>query len=399
VQDVANSKLAYPTDPLQAGLYEAMVYRYQQERDAKNIATATMTDDQVAAKKKVDQATALRIAGEIFALPKKDRMLALMKMPVADRVTFAREINGDQRNELLADFSPRERELFQALSSNVDASGLVQSELQQAKIIRAVLSQRQLLEVMTDFWFQPLQRLRRQERGPLVHQRLRAQHHPRPRARKFHDLLFATATSPAMMVYLDNYTSIGPDSPANVSANGKHGSRGLNENYAREVMELHTLSVNGGYTQSDVTQLARILTGWGVDKSQYGGPFEFNEKNHEPGVKQWLGQTVKEDGMAEGLRALTTLAASPRTAHFISYLLAQRFVADNPPPALVDRMAHTYLATTATSAPSSAPSSPRLSSTRIATTATRSRRRWSSSPPPCAPPPPIPPTPARSSAL
>jgi uncharacterized protein (DUF1800 family) len=175
---------------------------------------------------------------------------------------------------------------------------------------------------------------------------------------KFRDLLLATATSPAMMIYLDNWLSIGPDSIANgvnpANPNSKKGNRGLNENYGREVMELHTVGVDGGYTQADVTALSAVLTGWTVDRPNQGGPFTFDPRKHEPGAKQWLGHTINgvppspnpsNDGMKEGLEALTLLAADPHTAHFISYKLAQRFVADDPPPALVDRMAATYLST------------------------------------------------------
>jgi uncharacterized protein (DUF1800 family) len=123
-------------------------------------------------------------------------------------------------------------------------------------------------------------------------------------------------------------------------------------------MELHTVGVDGGYTQADVTALSAILTGWSVDRPNQAGPFTFDPKKHEPGPKQWLGHTISIDpgipqnspaamqaGMKEGLEALTLLAADPHTAHFISYKLAQRFVADDPPPALVDRMASTYLST------------------------------------------------------
>jgi uncharacterized protein (DUF1800 family) len=161
-----------------------------------------------------------------------------------------------------------------------------------------------------------------------------------------------------MMVYLDNTQSIGPDSFANgvnpANPNSRRGNRGLNENYGREVMELHTLGVDGGYSQADVTALSAILTGWSVDRPNQGGPFTFDPKKHEPGPKQWLGHTINgipatpnpnNDGMKEGLEALTLLAADPHTAHFVSYKLVQRFVADDPPPALVDRMAATYLAT------------------------------------------------------
>jgi uncharacterized protein (DUF1800 family) len=118
---------------------------------------------------------------------------------------------------------------------------------------------------------------------------------------------------------------------------------GLNENYAREIMELHTLGVDGGYSQKDVTELAKVLTGWGIEKPQQGGEFRFREIAHEPGPKYLLGQKINEHGEAEGMEALDILAHHPSTAKFISRKLAMRFVSDNPPQSMVDRMADTFL--------------------------------------------------------
>jgi uncharacterized protein (DUF1800 family) len=118
---------------------------------------------------------------------------------------------------------------------------------------------------------------------------------------------------------------------------------GLNENYAREIMELHTLGVDGGYTQKDVTELAKVLTGWTIDEPRRGGEFKFNERAHEPGTKYVLGHTIKQRGEAEGMEMLDILAHHPSTAKFISRKLATRFVSDDPPQSLVDRMAATFL--------------------------------------------------------
>jgi uncharacterized protein (DUF1800 family) len=170
---------------------------------------------------------------------------------------------------------------------------------------------------------------------------------------KFEDLLEAVAHSPAMLIYLDNAQSVGPDSLAAERAKmaesrrpnaKKQAPQGLNENYARELMELHTLGVNGGYTQADVTQVARVLTGWTVDRPQAGGGFQFNPNRHEPGTKKVLNTKIKEDGEMEGHELLHLLASRPATAQFISRKLAIRFVGDNPPQALVDRMAKSYMA-------------------------------------------------------
>jgi uncharacterized protein (DUF1800 family) len=181
---------------------------------------------------------------------------------------------------------------------------------------------------------------------------------------KFEDLLVATAQSPAMLFYLDNWLSVGPDSdfangipkrnnnynwrrpprPHPVPAKQAKGKRsGLNENYGRELMELHTLGVNGGYTQKDVTEVARVLTGWTLKQPRQGGGFLFEERMHEPGDKNVLGHRIKASGEKEGRQVLHILAHHPSTAKFISTKLAMRFVSDDPPPALIDRMTKVYL--------------------------------------------------------
>src|SRR5271170_4978555 len=229
-----------------------------------------------------------------------------------------------------------------------DAAHVVDEELQQAKVMRAILSERQPQEVMTDFWFNHFNVFMNKE-SDQIYTPSYERDAIRPHALgKFHDLLLATAQHPAMLVYLDNWQSIGPDSDAVVANKPMFGKdkseRGLNENYGRELMELHTVGVNGGYTQADVTNLSKILTGWTIDHPEFGGGPTFDPRKHEPGTKQFFGQNVKQDGLEEGAKTLAWLAAQPQTAHFISYKLAQRFVADDPPPALVDAMAKTFLA-------------------------------------------------------
>jgi uncharacterized protein (DUF1800 family) len=162
---------------------------------------------------------------------------------------------------------------------------------------------------------------------------------------RFEDLLVATAKSPAMLNYLDNAQSIGPDSIAARRRERFTGKKaGLNENYARELMELHTVGVNGGYTQSDVTEVAKVFTGWTTGDPRTGyGKFEFDERRHEPGSKTVLGHTIHQSGEDEGREVLHMLATSPQTAHFISTKLAVRFVSDDPPATLVERMAAIFL--------------------------------------------------------
>ncbi len=354
IKQIVEGQRTAPTDPLLASVYEVQVYKYQQQQEKKQANGQPVpepSDESKAEKKAQDQAKAAQIAGQLFALPKNQRMATLIKMPIPDRIAFTTGLAGDQRNLILGDFTPREREIFQVMASNVNAAGQAAQELSQAKFVRAILSERQLQEVMTDFWFNHFNIYIGKESDQWYTTPYERDAIRKNALGKFRDLLLATATSPAMMVYLDNFQSVGPNSIAgNNSAanpNAKKGVKGLNENYGREVMELHTVGVNGGYSQADVTQLASILTGWGVDRPQQGGPFVFEPRRHEPGAKQWYGETIPntapQDGMRQGIQALSSLAARPETAHFISFLLAQRFVADQPPPALVDRMAKTFL--------------------------------------------------------
>src|SRR4029077_20606485 len=225
----------------------------------------------------------------------------------------------------------------------------------ESKLLRATYSDRQLLEVMSDFWFNHFNvfigkdadryLLTSYERDVI-----------RPHALgKFEDLLVATAQSPAMLFYLDNWMSVGPNSDV---ANGirnhndwrrrarsagpvrqaKGKRSGLNENYGRELMELHTLGVNGGYTQRDLTEVARVLTGWTLKQPREGGGFVFEERMHEPGDKRVLGHRIKSGGEKESRVLLHLLARNPSTAKFISPKLAMRFVSDDPPSTLIDRM-------------------------------------------------------------
>jgi uncharacterized protein (DUF1800 family) len=159
---------------------------------------------------------------------------------------------------------------------------------------------------------------------------------------KFRDLLGATAQHPSMLYYLDNWKNVA------AKKQGKKSSRGLNENYARELMELHTLGVNGGYTQDDVINLARILTGWGImnpKTPQSENGFYFNEKLHDYGDKNFLGHKIKGSGIEEVNQALDILAYHPSTANHISYKLVQFFLADDPPDNLIKKLAKTFLDT------------------------------------------------------
>ena len=293
---------------------------------------------------------------QLPSLPPDQRFKKVLNMSLEEQVALADSLRGGKGQEFLEGLPPRQKEILLAMNN---PGGVVTGELTQAKLLRAIYSERQLDEVMTDFWFNHFNvfldkgvdrlLLTGYERDVI-----------RPHALgKFEDLLVATAKSPAMLFYLDNWLSVGPDSdqalgiPAHPSGpygrahpprpNPRKRPSGLNENYGRELLELHTLSVNGGYSQRDVTEVAKVFTGWTIDKPAEGGGFKFDSRMHEPGPKFVLGRRIKFKGEGEGLEVLHRLATSPQTAHFISLKLAERFVSDDPPPALVDRMAKTFL--------------------------------------------------------
>ena len=266
----------------------------------------------------------------------------------------------------------KDKEAMQMLRKNAQQ---VTADLVSQRIIRAAESDRQLNEVMVDFWFNHFNvfvgkgidrfLLTSYERDVI-----------RPHIwGRFEDLLLATAKSPAMLFYLDNARSVAEPAnrpkmthrPGGGFRGGMFGRRmpvdedqmmrrraqqqnanknkgGLNENYAREIMELHTLGVDGGYTQKDVTELARVFTGWTIAPPQQGGGFIFRRALHDVGPKTVLGVHFPAGGgMEEGEKMIHILAHSPATAHHIAYELAQRLVADDPPKALVDRVAKQFL--------------------------------------------------------
>jgi uncharacterized protein (DUF1800 family) len=286
----------------------------------------------------------------ILTLAPDERVARLAALEQPEFDSFRKSLKGSERNTLNAGLTPAQKETVAALES---PQRLVNDELVAQRLTRDIYSNAQLQEVMTDFWLNHFNiYLHKNDETPyyLVGYERDV---IRPRALgKFEDLLKATAQSPAMLLYLDNSASMGPDSPAAEKARlaaarrpnaQKAAPQGLNENYARELMELHTLGVNGGYTQADVTQVARVLTGWTVDKPQRGGGFKFDDSRHQPGTKKVLGKKIKDHGQQEGEQLLHLLATRPATARFLSRKLAIRFVGDDPAEALVDRMAKTYL--------------------------------------------------------
>ncbi|MFI5098100.1 MAG: DUF1800 domain-containing protein [Candidatus Acidiferrales bacterium] len=245
----------------------------------------------------------------------------------------------------------------------------VVQELAMAKVTRAIYSERQLQQVMDDFWFNHFNVFagKGEDKWYLTsYERDVIQPHA---LGKFKDLVTETAKSPAMLFYLDNFLSADPRAAARQAAqramrqqmrrgpyggggrpnpqsgqgaNKKKQERGLNENYGRELMELHTLGVDGGYTQQDVTEVARCFTGWTIEKPRENPRFKYDERVHDPDPKRVLGKKIHAGGMKDGEQVINLLVKNPNTAKFISTKLARRFVSDTPPPALVQRMAKTF---------------------------------------------------------
>src|SRR5205809_803222 len=227
----------------------------------------------------------------------------------------------------------------------IPKSNRLANEFADLAVVRAALSERQLYEVMVDFWTNHFNVYFAKGADRFLTPDY-IEHTIRPRAMgKFQDLLIATARSPAMLFYLDNWESVAPGTsppfPLSARRRGGQGVRrmpkGINENYARELLELHTLGVDGGYTQQDVIDVARIFTGWSIERPQQGGNFEFHDWAHDRGEKLVLGVRFESGhDMDEGIRLLKLLANHPATMHHVSRKLCQRFVNDDPPDGCVD---------------------------------------------------------------
>jgi|CZKY01.1.fsa_nt_gi uncharacterized protein (DUF1800 family) len=402
IKQIADGKASLPSDPTKRAVYEAQLQRYEDKQERKDqdkdeavkggAGSASSSNDGGSAcrdgacpvsadgskpadpdqmRRREERRLANLKAQELLDLPADERMKEILKMSPEDRRAIATTTKGAKADALMEGMSPQQKETVMALNN---PEQVVVNELMQAKMVRAIYSERQLDEVMTDFWFNHFNvfinkgadryLLTSYERDAI-----------RPHVLgKFEDLLVATAKSPAMMFYLDNWLSVGPDSeialgiaphpphrrgygpgPTNRPKNRPRGkgrqASGLNENYGRELMELHTLSVNGGYSQKDVTEVAKVFSGWtleqpkkaGVPSTPAFGVMGFEPRMHEPGDKIVLGHRIKQNGEKEGLEVLHLLAHNPKTAHFISQKLAMRFVSDDPPATLVERMTRTFL--------------------------------------------------------
>ena len=348
VRQSMNGNLSVPGGDAERAIYADQQERYKEKlnKDKKAKPGDTNKDGNGD-----DQATAPlpMSVDSLLALSADQRFKQMCHLNLAQLRELRQELLPAQRGLLVEGMTPVQME---AIAAFAGPERLVGAEDIQVKLLRDVYSERQLQEVMIDFWLNHFNvYLKKSQQAPYYISAYEREA-IRPFALgRFENLLISTASSPAMLNYLDNSESVGPNSefaqrPVKFGAK-KPKDSGLNENYARELMELHTVGVNGGYTQKDVTEVAKVFTGWTVDKGYRAGTpaaqAEYDASKHEPGDKFVMGQKIKWQGEPEGIQVLKLLAESPQCAKFISTKLAVRFVSDTPPQAIVDRMTKTFL--------------------------------------------------------
>jgi uncharacterized protein (DUF1800 family) len=343
IRKVMNGQGDRPGGETEKAIYNDSIARYKAKLDQKKAGGDGNTDDSA-----MDMTPLPVDAQALIAMPSEKRFSALCKFTPAQLKALRRSLAPEDRQRLVEGFTPQQ---FEAIAAFETPQGVVGAEDVQTKLLRDIYSERQLNEVMVDFWLNHFNVYMKKSQDAPYYIADYERNAIRPHALgSFEALLVATAGSPAMLNYLDNASSIGPNSvfatrPSRPFAQTKKQT-GLNENYARELMELHTLGVNGGYTQKDVTEVAKVFTGWTVGSPERGGiptQAQFDPAKHEPGSKVVLGVTIKGSGEKEGMEVLHLLASSPQTARFISTKLAIRFVSDDPPKPLIDRMTKTFL--------------------------------------------------------
>jgi uncharacterized protein (DUF1800 family) len=337
VKQMVNGQVPFPSDPERKLMLTKLVAKYEEKQAAGNAGAAPNPMGDPKALKELLTPQQIRTLRQGTPQEKVAAFQTLSKDKQDDVIAA---LPGGMRQGLMANAPAELRRRLQMANG---PQQMVARDLSEGKLLRAVYSNRQLDEVLSDFWFNHFNvYLDKGADRYLVTEYERDVIRPHVLG-KFKDLLMATAKSPAMLFYLDNWQSVGPDAP---QFRGKKGARGLNENYGRELLELHTLGVDGGYTQHDVTEAARCFTGWTILQPQRGGEFTFNQRVHDRGEKTVLGVKIPAGGgMSDGEKVLDIVAHHPATAHFISKKLAMRFVADEPPAAVVDRMAATFLKT------------------------------------------------------
>jgi uncharacterized protein (DUF1800 family) len=337
---VARGRAALPDDPELRQIVLRLADRYLQKppgTEASPTAAAANEDSDLEPRIKLsDILTPAQIETLRSGTP-DDKKQLLASIAPEKRLDFVWALRPEQRRQL---FTVAPVALRRELMLSVNPQNVVASDLTEAKLLRAIYSNHQLEELLVDFWYNHFNVFLNKGGD-----RFLAPAYEREAIRphvfgKFYDLLVATAQSPAMLFYLDNWLSVAPNTDPRANQKNK---RGLNENYGRELLELHTLGVDGGYTQKDVIEVARCFTGWTIANPRKGGGFEYNDKVHDKGEKIVLGHVIAAGGgMNDGIEVLKILAHHSSTAHFISLQLARRFVADDPPPSLVNRMAQTF---------------------------------------------------------
>jgi uncharacterized protein (DUF1800 family) len=333
IKAMVEGKVAYPTDPEERMMIDNAVRRFKNQQgksgdEKTTLETVGLTEDQQRTLRRGAPEEKLKVFDGLLD-EQKDEVLQAMPPPA--RISLFVAAPPDLRRRIQKSAGPQT---------------VITQDLMEAKLLRAIYSPRQLEEVLTDFWYNHFNVFL--DKGAdryLVGSYERDVIRPHVLG-KFKDLLMETAQSPAMLFYLDNFQSVDPAAAGRMQrpfgAQAKQ-RRGLNENYARELMELHTLGVDGGYTQHDVTEVARCFTGWSIRAPREGATFVFRERVHDRGSKVVLGVKIAAGGgIEDGLKVLDILAHHPSTARFVSKKLAMRFVADDPPPSLVDKMARTF---------------------------------------------------------
>jgi uncharacterized protein (DUF1800 family) len=336
LKQMASGQIALPTDPDKRMMIQKRLAKYEKEGDGRGVPQNAAPDPET-----------------LRALLTQDQIRGLRQGTPEERVAFFETLPVDKQDDVIESM-PRVRQALSIMATPevrrrvellVGPQQVVYRDLAEAKMLRAIYSNRQLEEQLDDFWYNHFNVFA--DKGAdryLVTEYERDAIQPHVLG-KFRELLEATAKSPAMLFYLDNWQSVGPNAPQ-PRGQGNKAKRGLNENYGRELMELHTLGVDGGYTQKDVTEVARCFTGWTINQPQRGGRFVFNPRLHDNGEKVVLGVIIPAGGgESDGEKVLDILAHSPAAAHFISKKLATRFVADDPPAELVNRMADVFLKT------------------------------------------------------
>ncbi len=334
IKDMVAGKVPYPKDPETRLMIDKAAQRLKAKQgkddEKPTLENAGLNEDQQRALRRGTPQEKLKVFDDLLD-EQKDEVLEAM--PQGARIGLFSVAPADLRRRIQKAGGPQ---------------FVITQDLMEAKLLRAIYSDRQLEEVLTDFWYNHFNIFL--DKGAdryLVGAYERDVIRPHVLG-KFHDLLVATAESPAMLFYLDNVESVDPVAAALAQGRQRPGQpaqprKGLNENYARELMELHTLGVDGGYTQRDVTEVARCFTGWSIKAPREGAGFIFRERLHDNGPKIVLGHRIPPGGgIQDGLEVLDILAHHPSTARFISRKLAMRFVADEPPPSLIAKMARTF---------------------------------------------------------